>query len=674
MLKFQIDLPEKKLIQRITGRVHVAGWCFDEESRKAPDQVTVHIGERVIECQTTERPDVLSAFNSPNLGQVNADCGFQAFFKTGNGIKLIRIFAQFGETQTKMDEFLIYFKQSEKICTKSDYERWIEEVEQKEQLSTAPTEGPLISILMPTYNTPAKFLRESIDSVRGQSYNHWELCIADDCSTDPHVKEILSEYERLDPRISVIYRKKNGHISKASNSALTLAKGEWIALLDHDDLLRQHSLAEVVKSITQNPDAKLIYSDEDKIDESGNRSSPYFKTEWDPFLFLGHNLITHFCAIKKDVIDNIAGFRTGYEGGQDYDLFARITHKCRTNQIIHIPKILYHWRIIPGSTAANSREKPYAIIASEKALNEHLERCDFEGKISGCPIKGFNKVQFALPINKPKVSILIPTKNRCEDIKKCVDSILDKSSYGNFEIIIIDNGSDEPDAIAYLKETAKNPKIRIFEDNRPFNYSALNNSAVSVTNGDYLLLLNNDTEVITADWIEQMLSLAILPNVGAVGAKLWYPNDTLQHGGIVLGLGGLAAHAFSGLRRGDIAYNGHSELVKRYSAVTGACLMVRKELYNQVGGLNEKDLKIAYNDVDFCLKLQALGLYNLWTPYAELYHHESLSRGYEDTSEKRKRFEREKSYMILKWKDVIENDPCYNPNLTRDNTGFGPRL
>jgi GT2 family glycosyltransferase len=528
--------------------------------------------------------------------------------------------------------------------------------------------NPLISILMPTYNTPENLLRDAIESVCGQIYENWELCIADDGSTMPAVRKCLEEYAACDPRIKVIYRADNGHISRSSNSALELATGEWIALLDHDDQLVPHALFCVADAINKQPDAMLIYSDEDKKDFNGQRYEPYFKCDWNPMLFLSHNLITHLGVYKASLVRELGGFRIGYEGAQDYDLAIRFIEKVQAYQIYHIPHILYHWRVMHGSTAFGPQEKPYAMLAGERALNDHFVRTGTKAKAH---LIGFGfRIDYELPDPPPVVSIIIPTRNAWQLTKQCIDSIRRLTTYPSYEIILVDNGSNDEEALGYFAQLERENTVRILRDNQPFNYAALNNGAVKIAQGTVLVLLNNDTEIISPDWLTRMVSLALQPGVGGVGAKLLFPNNTIQHGGVVMGLGGLAGHAHLNFPRSSAGYVGRAALTQNFSAVTGACLVVRKELYERVGGLNEQDLAIAYNDVDFCLKLTRLGLRNVWTPFAELYHHESATRGYETTPEKMKRFQSEKSYMLQKWRSEIDMDPAYSQNLTLDAADF----
>ncbi|KUE90321.1 glycosyl transferase family 2 [Cupriavidus necator] len=529
---------------------------------------------------------------------------------------------------------------------------------------------PVISILMPVYNPPVELLDAAIRSVRAQLYPHWELCIADDASPNPDVRALLQRHAAEDTRIKLALREQNGHISAASNSALELATGEYVALLDHDDLLSEHALFWVAREINVHPEARLIYSDEDKISLNGERFAPYFKCDWNYELFLSHNMVSHLGVYQTELIRLVGGFRQGLEGSQDYDLALRCVERIKPSEIRHIPRVLYHWRVLPGSTAMAGAEKPYALIAGERALTEHLNRTGRNGLVQANQKLGVYRIRYALPERYPLVSLVIPTRNGLQLIRQCVDSILERTTYPEYEIIVVDNGSDEPAVLEYFDKIAKHPRVRILRDDRPFNYSALNNHAVSVCRGQIVGLINNDIEVISSDWLEEMVSLALQPGVGAVGARLWYPNDTLQHGGVIMGIGGIANHAHKGIHRNDPGYFGRAVVTQNYSAVTAACLVIRRAVYDEVGGLNEQDLSVAYNDVDFCLRLITAGYRNVWTPYADLYHHESATRGQDDTPEKRKRFLIESNYMERHWKAFMDHDPAYSPNLTLEREDF----
>jgi glycosyltransferase involved in cell wall biosynthesis len=536
---------------------------------------------------------------------------------------------------------------------------------------------PKISIVMPVYDPELKMLDEAIQSVLTQLYPNWELCIADDASKNEAVRDMLKQYAAQEPRIRLVLRSENGHISKASNSALDLATGEFTALFDHDDLLAEHALFFVADTIINNPNAGLIYSDEDKVDQSGKRRDPYFKTDWNPELFLSHNSICHLGVYRTSLIKSVGGFRANYEGAQDHDLALRCIEQLQEEQIIHIPRVLYHWRIHPSSTAASSFAKPYAYINGARAIDDHLSRCGIEGHTEWIRNSGY-KVHYKIPASPPLVTIIIPTRNKCYLLRKCIDSILTKTTYLNYEILIIDNGSDEPEILTYFNDISASNNIRIIKDDSPFNYSALNNKAVKLAKGDLICLMNNDIEVISPDWLTEMVSLALLPGAGVVGARLWYPNNTLQHAGVILGISGVACHAHHKAPKGCQGYFGRMVLRSNFSAVTGACVVVKKSIYIEVGGLNEIQLKVAYNDIDFCLRVRDAGYRNILTPYADLYHHESASRGYDDTPEKIARLRSEFYFMKERWGEKLYMDPAYNPNLTLEYGDFGlswpPRL
>lgn len=527
---------------------------------------------------------------------------------------------------------------------------------------------PLISIVMPTYNPSAMHLRAAIDSVVAQLYPHWELCIADDASPNEKVRAILKEYAEADPRIKTVFRPKNGHISEASNSALGLASGRWIALMDHDDLLTEHALFWIADCIASHPDVQLIYSDEDKIDDHGRLSDPYFKPDWNIDLFRSHNMFSHLGVLSADLVRRVGGFRKGLEGSQDWDLVIRCAEEVEAAQIRHVPRVLYHWRVHEESTARSMDAKPYAAIAGERVLNEHYQRTGVQASAEFLGT-GY-RTRYALPDVLPLVSIIVPTRNGLELMRQCIDSIVSKTVYKNYELVVVDNGSDDAAALDYFAMLAKKENVRVLRDDRPFNYSALNNAAVEIARGDVIALVNNDIEVRSPDWLSEMVSLSLQPGVGAVGARLWYPDMTLQHGGVVMGLGGLAAHAHKHLPAGLPGYAARAVLAQSFSAVTAACMVVRKSIYQQAGGLDEDNLPVAFNDIDFCLRLREAGYRNVWTPYAELVHHESATRGDDVAPEKRKRFEREIAYMQSRWADVIAHDPAYNPNLTLDAENF----
>jgi glycosyltransferase involved in cell wall biosynthesis len=527
---------------------------------------------------------------------------------------------------------------------------------------------PLISVVMPVFNPNLEHLADAVRSVQAQIYGEWELCIADDASTAPGVKEWLAELAQRDPRVKVVRRESNGHISEASNSALAVAEGEYVALLDQDDLLRPHSLLIVAEALNRWPDAAMLYSDEDKLDARGRRTGHYFKSDWNPYLLRSHNIVSHLGVYRRSLVMEVGAFRCGFEGAQDYDLALRCSERVQAHQVVHLPFVLYHWRVHEKSTARGLGAKPYARRAAERALQEHLDRCGIAGH-AGSTSCGY-RVQYALPDPQPRVCIVVPTRNKADLLRACIGSVLEGTLYGNYEIVIVDNGSDEDEALAYLQSIAEHPKVRVLRDARAFNFSRLNNEAVQQTDAELVCLLNNDIEVLSPGWLGEMVSLAMQPDVGAVGAKLLYPDGTVQHGGVIVGIGGVAAHAHKHFRSIDPGYIGRARLIQEVSAVTAACLVVRRRAYLAVHGFDEEHLAVAFNDVDFCLKLKAHGLHNVWTPYAVLCHHESVSRGIDDDPRKEARFRREADYIRYRWEHVIRHDPAYSPNLSLHDEQF----
>jgi GT2 family glycosyltransferase len=528
--------------------------------------------------------------------------------------------------------------------------------------------APVISVLMATYEPDEEHLREAISSVRNQVYTHWELCIADDASTSSHVRRVLDEAAR-DGRIKVTYRERNGHISAAYNSALGLATGDFVSFLDHDDLLPEHALAEVALELNRHPDADFVYSDEDRLDVRGGRCEPYFKPDWNPELLLCNNYLCHLSVVRRELVERVGAFREGFEGSQDYDLFLRATAEIDdASRIRHVPRVLYHWRKHAGSTAEELGAKPYAPIAGRRALADRLAGEDVS--VEHGPVTTFYRVRYPVPDPPPLVSLIIPTRDGRELLTDCVESILGTTDYRAFELIVVDNGSRDRATRSYLAELPERPQCRVIQYDGPFNFAAINNFAAREAAGEVLGFVNDDIEVQNADWLEEMVSHAMRPEVGAVGAKLLYPDGRVQHGGIALGIGGVAGHMHKDWPARDPGYFGRLISVQAVSAVTGACMLVSRSKFEEVGGLNEKDLAIAFNDVDLCLRLREAGYRNVWNPYAVLWHAESASRGYEDTDEKRERFDTETAYMKRRWGPQLLADPYYNPNLTLRSEGF----
>ncbi|MCZ8314953.1 glycosyltransferase [Phreatobacter sp.] len=538
---------------------------------------------------------------------------------------------------------------------------------------------PLISVIMPVHETPRRLLEEAIASVSAQAYDNWELCICDDASTASHVAAVLAAASAADPRIKVTRRVENGRIARASNDALALATGDFVAMLDHDDVLRPHALFCMAEAIGRHPDAAILYSDEDKIDDAGRRFDPYFKPDFSPELFLGQNYLNHLTLFRRAEVVAAGGWRPERDGSQDYDLALRILARVGAARVIHVPRILYHWRATAGSTAVATGEKSYAFTAGLRALEDHVAAALPGARVE--PVGGapYYRVVHPVPEPLPLVTILIPTRDGGAVLDRCLTSLVARTDYQAFEVVVIDNGSAARETLALLESwPRRDGRIRVLRDDRPFNFAALNNAAAAKARGDLLCLLNDDVEILEPGWLREMVSLAVRPEIGCVGAKLLYPDGSLQHGGVVLGIGGVAGHAFKHTPAGEPGHFWHLGLRRTVSAVTAACLVVRASVYAEVGGLDAEHLAVAFNDVDFCLKVREAGYRNVWTPFACLKHHESLSRGAETTPEKRARFERETTTMMARWGEKLLNDPFYSPNLTlarEDQTlGFPPRL
>ncbi len=524
---------------------------------------------------------------------------------------------------------------------------------------------PVISILLPVYDIAEVWLRKCIDSVLNQLYPHWELCIADDASTLPHIRRVLEEYRARDSRIRIVFRETNGHISAASNSALALVTGEYVALLDHDDELTPDALFEMASFIARHPDADMVYSDEDKIDGWGRRHSPFFKPDWSPDYFLSQMYTCHLGVYRSELLRQIGGFRVGMEGSQDYDMVLRLTE--RTDRIYHIPKILYHWRTIKGSTALTCDSKHYAYRAGLRAIQEALERRGEGGWVENVTnFPGQYLVHYPI-VGHPLISIVIPTRDQSDVLERCLRSIFGRSSYPRFAVVVVDNGSVRAETLACFDVwKAREPdRFRVVRQDVPFNFSRLVNEGVRQARGELVVLLNDDVEVLTENWLEEMAGQAQRQRIGAVGAFLLYPNGTFQHVGLVLGVLGPANHAHRFADAGTLGYFGRLLVVSNYAAVTGACLMVKRNLFLAVGGFDE-GLAIAYNDVDFCLRLLEKGCWNVVLPQVRLHHYESISRGSDEQGEKRLRLDREAEILKKRWESWIRNDPYYSPHLTRD--------
>ena len=546
-----------------------------------------------------------------------------------------------------------------------DYEEWYKNhkptmEELQRQRDTEFEYEPLISILVPVYNTPEEFLKQMIQSVRKQTYGKWELCIANANPANETVAEILRISSTKDERIKVKDVPENEGIAQNTNAALASATGDYIGLLDHDDLLTPDALYEVVKAINENDRPQVLYSDEDKVTmDLSEHFQPHMKPDYNKDLLRSNNYITHFFVAGRTLVEEVGGEDGEYNGAQDYDLILKCTERAKG--IAHIPRILYHWRVHKASTADNPASKMYAFDAGKRAIEDHLKRCGEIGKVSHEKDLGFYRVKYQVQ-GSPLISIIIPNKDQVESLDKCLESI-EKSSYKNYEIIIVENNSTEDATFAYYKKI-ESDKIRIVYWTDEFNYSAINNFGVKHARGDYLLLLNNDVEVITTDWLEELTANCQRKDVGIVGARLYYPDDTIQHAGIVIGIGGVAGALFVGMPRMFTGYLHKAAIQQDLGAVTAACMMVKRSVYEELGGL-EEELKVAFNDVDFCLRAREKGYLVVYDPNVELYHFESKSRGTEDSKEKIRRFQNEIEYMRSHWLELLKKgDPMYNPNLT----------
>ena len=551
-----------------------------------------------------------------------------------------------------------------------EYRRWINRHEPKaaelaKQRTHRFPRTPKISVIVPVYNPPAQYLEAMIQSVLAQTYPNWELCLAD-ASPEPLVRPILESFAAKDQRIRAIFLGENRGIVGNTNAALEAATGDYVGLLDHDDTLAPFALHEIIAAINDTPDADFLYSDEDKLDQTGIRVEPNFKPDWSPETLRSRNYICHFTVLERNLFRKLEGFRSGFDGAQDYDLVLRAGERAK--RIVHIPHVLYHWRMHAQSTASNKSSKSYAFENGKRALAEHLARIGVNGSIHDGPTLGTYQVMYHLR-TQPLVSVVIPNKDHPEMLARCVDSLA-KSSYANYELIVVENGSSRPETFDYYREIEKQPHVRILTWSKPFNYAAVNNFAAGRASGELVLFLNNDIEAISPDWLESLVKIAVQPGVGVVGAKLYYADDTVQHAGIVVGMGGVAGHAHLNFPRAAAGHMQRLTYTQNVAAVTGACLLMRKSVFDEVGGFDE-GFVLAFNDVDLCLQVLAKGYRVVWTPDAELYHLESKTRGPEDTDEKQKRFKREYDLFHLKWGAFLRaGDPYYSPHFRLDRPDF----
>lgn len=527
---------------------------------------------------------------------------------------------------------------------------------------------PIISVVMVTCNTPEKLLRCALDSVCNQLYPNLEICIADNASSTPHIKYLLEQYQDRDKRIKVIFLERNQAVSSACNRALGLASGKYITLLNQHDELSEHALYYVVMELNAYRSADLIYSDEDKIYESQGRNDPYFKPDWNPLLLHSQNYVSNMVAWRASLVKDIGGFREVYEGAHEWDFIIRIVEKIPADHIRHIPHILYHKRDDLESAGNEMVNQNPPTEIEIKVIHSHFERMSREVEI--VPLtEGRWRIKHSPPNPAPLVSLIIPTRNGFNLLSNCVESIYKKTIYRNFEIIIVDNQSADVRTLEYLKQLQDKQRARVLRYDAPFNYSAINNLGVLHSKGEIIGLINNDIEVISPDWLDEMVSYAVQREVGAVGAMLYYPNDTIQHAGAILGVHGVANHIYANHPRCYSGQRGRALLPQNLSVMTGACLVLRRAVYDEAGGMDER-LPVTFNDTDLCLRIIEKGYKNVWTPFAELYHHESASRGYDDSAEKQARYQCELEYLQRRWGSLLVNDPAYNPNLSLERTAF----
>ena len=587
---------------------------------------------------------------------------------------------------------IIRFIKNEKDLQYGDYGGWIKynepkDADLKKQMSVKFELEPKISVVVPMYNTKEKFFKELIKCMMDQTYSNWELCLADG---SPKQNENLKKYYEQDERIKYKFLNGNLGIAGNSNAAIEMATGDYIALLDHDDVLADYALYEIVYNLNKFPNAEFLYSDEDKIDENGNRYDAYFKPDFAPDTLRCQNYICHFSVFKKELLEKLGGFRENYDGAQDYDIFLRMSEITDPKNISHVPKILYHWRVHNESTAKlNSNAKNYAFEAGKKAIEDHLKRIGLDGTVSEGCIDGIYRVDYKV-IGEPKVSIVIPNKDGKDILEVCINSIIEKTTYKNYEIVISENNSETEEIYEYYKTLLNNETIKIANYNtgklitkeeecsleytnnnrrkvKPgFNYSAVINFGVRNTTGEYVIQLNNDTELITENWLELMLGFCQRKDVGAVGVKLYFPDETIQHAGIIVGIGGIAGNRFKSIPKSGHGYFAKESMIENLSAVTAACIMTPKAIYDEVGWMDE-ELAVAFNDVDFCLKIREKGYLIVYNPFVEFWHYESKTRGQEDSPAKIKRFQGEMSRFEQRWPEILDSgDPYYNINLSLD--------
>ena len=685
------------------GTVRIRGWAI------APKPVTVRIFDAdkkpvAAEIQRTDRVDVNQLFEEAQdpgktgffseITNVSGKCLYVVFYagekKTVHVVPLRKADILAKKLDKYVEKGIRYWKSqgaaalAEKVVTKvknvrqgpPSYQKWIrhhlpDRNELEKQKKTSFGYRPKISFVVPLYKTPEKYLRRLTESFQEQTYSNWELCFSDGSGAQSPLTELLKELTAKDNRIKYVSHEEPLQISENTNSAIEIATGDFIAFADHDDELTPDALFRCVKALNEDPELKVLYSDEDKMSMDGHKFfQPHFKPDFNIDLLCTVNYICHLFVVKKEIVDQIGMLKKEFDGAQDYDFVFRCVEAAGREQIHHIPRILYHWRCHEDSTAENPESKMYAFDAGARAIKAHYDRIGVPVEIEKGEYLGLYRTKF-LWEEKPLISIIIPNKDHIDDLKRCIDSIEEKATYRNYEYVIVENNSTEDETFAYYKELeASNPKAHVVYWDGIFNYSAINNFGAAHAKGDYLLLLNNDTEIISPDCLEQLLGYCMRPDVGAVGARLYYEDDTVQHAGVVVGFGGIAGHCFVQQKRDATGYCHRIICAQDYSAVTAACMMVKREAFDKVHGLSE-EFQVAFNDIDFCLRLGKAGYLVVYNPYAELYHYESKSRGLEDTPEKVARFNREIASFEKHWPEILrDGDPYYNPNLTLESQDF----
>lgn len=698
--KPQVYFEEEKVEQ---GAVRIRGWAI------ASKPVTIRVFDAnkqpvAAEIQRTDRVDVTQMFEEAadpgktgffsEITNVSGKCLYVVFYagekKTVHVVPLRKADILIKKVDKYVEKGIRYWKSqgvtalAEKVVEKvknvrqgpPDYQKWIrhhlpDKGELERQKKTTFKYSPKISFVVPLYKTPEKYLRRLVESLQDQTYSNWELCFSDGSGAQSPLTDLLKELSAKDKRIKYVSHNEALQISQNTNSAIEIAAGDFIAFADHDDELTPNALFECVKALNDRPQTLVIYTDEDKMSMDGHKFfQPHFKPDYNPDLLCTVNYICHLFVVSRKVIEKTGGLRSEFDGAQDYDFVFRCVETVKDEEIYHIPKILYHWRCHEDSTAENPESKLYAFEAGRRAVQEHYNRTGVNAEVSKGEYLGLYRTKF-IRDHDPLISIIIPNKDHIDDLKRCMDSIEQNSTYRNYEYIIVENNSTDPATFEYYKKLeAENPKVHMVYWDGVFNYSAINNYGATFARGEYLLLLNNDTEIINPDCLEELLGYCMRSDVGAVGARLYYEDDTIQHAGVVIGFGGIAGHCFVMQKRGTTGYCHRIICAQDYSAVTAACMMVKKSAFDAVNGLSE-DLAVAFNDIDFCMKLRQAGYLIVYNPYAELYHYESKSRGLEDTPEKVARFNREIATFEKKWPEILKNgDPYYNPNLTLKSQDF----